>query len=62
MIADVAGVMVRKSRVLGAEAWRGSGTGMMEDGGFVEGINSRWLGQVLLEGAMHESVRKRAVK
>ena len=48
MIAGVAGVMVRESQLLGDEAGRGSGTGMMEDGSFVEGTNSRRLVQVLL--------------
>ena len=48
MIADIAGVTVRKSRLLGVTAARGGGTGMIEDGSFVGGINGRWLVQVML--------------
>ena len=48
VIANVAGVMVRKSQLLGVEVWRGGDTRLMEDGSFVEGINGRWLVQVLL--------------
>ena len=48
MIADIAGVIVKKSRLLGITAGRGRGTGMMENGSFVEGINGRWLVQVIL--------------
>ena len=48
MIAEVAGIIMRKSQLLGVEACRGGDTGLMEDGSFVEGINGRWLVQVLL--------------
>ena len=48
MIADMAGVMVRKSRVLGVNAWRGCGTGLEEDRSFVEWTDSRWVLKVTL--------------
>ena len=48
MITDAAGIMVRKSRLLGVEAGRGGDSRIMEDGGSVEGTSSRWLMQVLL--------------
>ena len=41
-------VIMCKSQLLGIEACRGGDTGLMEDGSFVEGINGRWLVQVLL--------------
>ncbi len=46
-IAEVAGIRVRKSQLLRSRAGRGGGTGMMEDGSFVEGIDNRWLVHVL---------------
>ena len=48
VVSNVASVMVRKSQLLSVEAWRGGAIGLMKDGSFVEGINSRWLVQVLL--------------
>ena len=48
MITDAAGMMIRKSRMLDVEAGRGGDSGMIEDEGFIEGTNSRWLLQVLL--------------
>ena len=48
MIADIAGVIVKKSQLLGITAVRGGGTGTMEKGSSIGGIDGWWLVQVIL--------------